>query len=147
MHPPPHVLGTPSRPPNARCSAFTALCRIALHVNDLLGEINGPYAPYLKNVDPCVLLRRRRQGHVLAEIGDAAAFSREGNAIGVKRDLLSILRGHLCMNVELEAAVCADPQVVNSRDSKSRHRPKVPDSMSRSREHRRGVPSDDGDQL
>lgn len=61
-----------------------ALGRIALEPDNPLGEVNGSSGPYLKTVHPRVGLRRREQGHVLAQASDRTARLRESDTIGVE---------------------------------------------------------------
>jgi hypothetical protein len=61
-----------------------ALGRIALDMQDLRREVHSACAPYLKAVDPRVGLRRREQGHVLAQTGDGAPRPWESDTIGVE---------------------------------------------------------------
>jgi hypothetical protein len=89
---------------------------MTLDANDLLCQVDGACAPHLKAVDPLVVLRRREEGYILAQTGDGAALLREGDAICVERDLLPIVRCDLRVNVQVESAVCAHPQVVDSGD-------------------------------
>jgi len=75
-------------------------------------QVDRAPGPDLKWVYPRIVGLGRRQGHVFAEVAYGRAFGEVGDAIGKERDLLAILGRDLGMDVELNATIGTDVDVV-----------------------------------
>src|SRR5580765_165084 len=99
-----------------RCAYPRASCEIVLDVNSLSSEIDRTNAPDLEVIGPFVVLMRREQRDVLAELEDRGARLRHGNTIGKKGDLVAILGSDLGMNVEVETTIRAASKEICALD-------------------------------
>jgi len=68
--------------------------------------------PDLEWVNPRVIGLGSRQGHVFAQLANGKPFREVGDAIGEECDLLAIISRDLCMDVELNATIRTDVDVV-----------------------------------
>jgi len=76
------------------------------------GEVDRAPGPDLKWVYPRIVGLGSRHGHVFAQVADGWSLREVGDAIGIERDLLAILGRDLCMDVELNATIGTDVDVV-----------------------------------
>ena len=53
-----------------------------------------------------------RHGHVFAQVANGWSFREVGDDIGVERDLLAIIGRDLCVDVELNATIGTDVDVI-----------------------------------